>query len=65
MYNAQTSVITFEEDTLLPDIPMILKRGESLKLPSNQDVWRAIKVAEQAETDWVPEMGDEDEYYDY
>lgn len=38
MYNKRTNVFTFEEDTFLPDVMIFMKRGDTIRLPSNIEV---------------------------
>lgn len=53
MYNKNLNSVTFEEDTLIPDIPIIMRKGQTLRLPSDSQVIRAVKE--------VMEMYDGDE----
>ena len=38
IYDKKTSILTFEEDTYIPFINLIVKKGTSLKVPSKEQM---------------------------
>ncbi len=58
MYSKKTNSITFEEDTLIPDIQMIMRKGQVLRLPRDSEIVKVYTDAIENEFDF----DDEDEY---
>ena len=58
MYNKKTNSITFEEDTLIPDIQMIMRKGQTLRLPRDSEIVKVYTDAIEDDFDF----DDEDEY---
>jgi hypothetical protein len=58
LYSKKTNSITFEEDTLIPDIQMIMRKGQVLRLPRDSEIVKVYTDAIENEFDF----DDEDEY---
>jgi len=58
LYNKKTNSITFEEDTLIPDIQMIMRKGQTLRLPRDSEIVKVYTDAIEDDFDF----DDEDEY---
>ena len=61
MYNEKTNTIIFDEDTLIPDIQVIMKKGQTLRLPRDSEIVDIYKESLEDEYDFEEE---EDFYYD-
>ncbi len=58
LFNKKTNSITFEEDTLIPDIQMIMRKGQTLRLPRDSEIVKVYTDAIEDDFDF----DDEDEY---
>lgn len=61
MYNEKTNTIIFDEDTLIPEIQVIMKKGQTLRLPRDFEIVNVYKASLEDEYDLEEE---EDFYYD-